>query len=511
MGLPRIVVTGASGFVGRHLLDALKEEYQILAMARRSQLRCGAPFHDNISWFQVDIAEREGLAQAFRAIRKTGGADSVIHLAGHYDFTGENHQEYWRTNVDGMRNLLEECAMLKLRRFVFASSVAACNFPPAGQTITESSPPDGEHIYSKTKKIGEQMLAEYDDRIPSCIVRLAALFSDWCEYPPLYFFLDTWLSNAWNSRVLGGRGASAIPYLHVRDAISFLRRTLAGIDRFEQREILTASPDGAVSHRELFDLSTLSYFGERRKPFLMPKLLCHIGVRARDLLGRLLGNRPFERPWMIKFLDLSLAVDAAYTRRRLDWVPRPRLQIDRRIPFMVERLKTEPVEWHRRNQAAMKEVHLRKNLRIHRLLEKHQDEIRFEFMNTVQGPEGPSRFPSYQSVSPEILDWRYVVVLRHLLNAVRTGEKGIFTAYCRDLAEKRYSGGFGVDEVCCALDLVGRIARTRLLDDPESRGLESAIWDHVTMTIQFGCDQVQETFEDLVERAEVGEASFASE
>jgi hypothetical protein len=102
-----------------------------------------------------------------------------------------------------------------------------------------------------------------------------------------------------------------------------------------------------------------------------------------------------------------------------------------------------------------------------------------------------------------------VVVLRHLLNAVRTGEKGIFTAYCRDLADKRFSGGFSVDEVCSALDLVGRISRSKLLDDPESRGLESAIWDHVTMTIQFGCDQVQETFEDLVERAEVAEAGFS--
>jgi hypothetical protein len=46
-----------------------------------------------------------------------------------------------------------------------------------------------------------------------------------------------------------------------------------------------------------------------------------------------------------------------------------------------------------------------------------------------------------------MLDWRFVVVLRHLLNSVRTGEKAIFTAYCRDLAEKRFTQGFAVDEV----------------------------------------------------------------
>ena len=55
-------MTGASGFIGRHLLDALKDSYQIIAMARRSQARCGAPFHPNISWYQVDIGDREPLA-----------------------------------------------------------------------------------------------------------------------------------------------------------------------------------------------------------------------------------------------------------------------------------------------------------------------------------------------------------------------------------------------------------------------------------------------------------------
>mgnify|MGYP000243527337 CR=1 FL=1 len=37
MGLPRIIVTGSSGFIGRHLLDALKEDYRIYALARRSR------------------------------------------------------------------------------------------------------------------------------------------------------------------------------------------------------------------------------------------------------------------------------------------------------------------------------------------------------------------------------------------------------------------------------------------------------------------------------------------
>jgi hypothetical protein len=230
----------------------------------------------------------------------------------------------------------------------------------------------------------------------------------------------------------------------------------------------------------------------------MPPLLARIGVWGRDLLGRMLGNRPFERPWMVSYIDRDLAVDASHSHRLLQWEPRARLLLPRRVPFMIENLKTEPVEWHRRNRAAMKEVHLRKNLRIHRLLEKHHDEIRSEFVDGhLIGSEGPERFPHYQSVPREILEWRFTVVLRHLLNAVRTGEKGLFTAYCRDLAEKRYRDGFGAIEVCNALEALDDTCREKVQLDDEAEGLEQAMHDYLTMTVQFGCDQVLETYEEL--------------
>ncbi len=493
----RVVVTGASGFIGRHLLESLKESYRVYGIARRSQVRSGAPIHPNITWFQVDIAERESLAAAFRAIRQAGGADVVVHLAAHYDFTGDNDPEYQRTNVDGLRNVLEESVSLAPRLFVFASSVAACAFPPRGGSLNEDSAPDGDHIYAVTKRLGEEMLGEYEGRLHTVIVRFAALFSDWCEYPPLYFFLETWLSKAWNYRVLGGRGASAIPYLHVRDAVAFIRRVLVRGPQLESREVVIASPDGALSHIELFELAFVSHLGIRRRPLLLPRALCRFGVWGRDLVGRLMGNRPFERPWMVKYIDLALTIDASRSRRRLGWEPRERLDLTRRIPFLVEHMKTEPVEWHRRNHAAMKQVQLRTHLRIHRLLEKNHDLIRSQFIEALVGPEGGRRFPSYQGVKPEILAWRFTIVLRHLMNAVRTGDKGVFTAYCRDLAVKRFEEGFEAHEVCGALSQLDRVCVAAILADPEGTGLEAKLKDHLSMTIQFGCDQIQEIFEEL--------------
>ena len=134
-----IIITGASGFIGRHLLDRIKERYRIFGIARRSQVRSGAPVHSNIQWFQVDIAEREELERAFVRIRDQGGARIVIHLAAHYDFTGREDPEYERTNVVGLRNVLDCCRSLEIDHFVFSSSLAAWAIAASATSIRATS------------------------------------------------------------------------------------------------------------------------------------------------------------------------------------------------------------------------------------------------------------------------------------------------------------------------------------------------------------------------------------
>jgi nucleoside-diphosphate-sugar epimerase len=496
-GLPRLIVTGASGFVGRHLLDVLKEDYRIYGMARRSQARSGAPVHPNITWFQADIGDRKTIEAVFHRIRAEGGAEILIHLAAHYDFTGDEHPEYHRTNVDGLRNVLDFAGAAGVRWFVFSSSLAACRFPAPGEALTESSPPDGDHIYARTKGIGERMLREYRSAFRSVIVRFAALFSDWCEYAPLYMFLDTWLSSRWNRRLLGGKGLSAIPYLHVQEIPRFFTSLLDRLDELPPEQVLIASPDGAVSHLDLFEAACRDYFGQRVRPVFTPKALCGPGMRLRDLVGRIAGERPFERPWMAEYIDLAMTTDSLRSRQLLSWGPRPRLELLRRMPFLIENLKTDPVEWNRRNRAAMKEVRLRSYLRIHQLLERHEQEICEEYTARLTGPEGRERFASYQSVSADQHEWHHKVVLRHLMNAVRTRERAVLVSYCGDLAARRFREGFRSHEVCDALQLLNQICFKTLLRDPEAAGLKEEMYDHITTTLRAGCDRAQEVFEEL--------------
>ena len=507
---PRLLVTGASGFVGRHLLDAFKDTYRIFGLARQTQSRSGAPEHPNISWFQVDNGDRATLESVFRAIRDSGGAEVAIHLAAHHDFTGEKHPEYWRASVVGLRNVLDMCRLTGIRSFVFASSVAACHYPRPGQALTEINPADGEHIYATTKRVGEEMLREYRADFHSVIVRFAALFTDWCEYSPLFMFLSTWLSNAWHRRILAGDGLSAIPYLHVHDLAPLFTRLLERLDRLEPEQVLLASPDGAVSHLELFDAACLHYYGHRVKPILMPRLLCGPGVYLRDLVGRAAVERPFERPWMLEYIDRQFNVDALRTRQLLDWGPRPRLEILRRMPFLIENLKTDPLEWHRRNRAALKAVHVRSNLRIHHLIEKHELQINEEFTRRLTGLDGPGRFASYQAMEPDQLQWSTKVILRHLMNTVRTRDKAVLISYCRDLAAHRFQQGFKAREVCDALELLNQVCFKILRRDPDSEGLREDMFDHVTMTLRAGCDQAQDVFETM-EANGVGRAASRSD
>ena len=71
---PRIVVTGASGFVGRHLVEALERNHGIFALARGGPASRGFPPPVSVSWLTADIGQAADGTRAFERIRAAGGA-----------------------------------------------------------------------------------------------------------------------------------------------------------------------------------------------------------------------------------------------------------------------------------------------------------------------------------------------------------------------------------------------------------------------------------------------------
>jgi dihydroflavonol-4-reductase len=141
------VVTGAAGFIGWHLVQALaQDEVEVRAVDVQPD---PAPFRlGSVRYVRLDIRDGERLAALIE------GADTVYHLASaHLEVTASD--DYYReVNVDAAWALAEACAATGVRRLVHVSSVGIYGHvesPPA----REDAPTRPQNVYEWTKLEGE--------------------------------------------------------------------------------------------------------------------------------------------------------------------------------------------------------------------------------------------------------------------------------------------------------------------------------------------------------------------
>ena len=508
---PSIVVTGASGFIGRHFVIAVSEKFRLFCIARRSQKEIGIPHHDNIHWLQVDITNRKHLLNAFNYIKDHNGADYVLHLASYYDFTMKENPAYEQINITGTRNVLEISKLLGVKRFIFPSSVAACKFPPNGKALTEESPVDADFAYARSKRIAEKMMREYSEFFPCSIVRLAAVYSDWCEYPMLYMLLKYWLSgNKLMSRVITGYGESAVPYVHIKDIIKLFMRIIDISDTLPRLAVYNASPQGCVSHNELFEAVTRYYYGHGFKPFRIPKLLAFWGLAIISFLGRLNSKKTLEQPWMSDYIDKKLNVNASATYHALGWKPTPRFHILRRLFILTENATSHSDNWTFRNEILHQRVAYRKSTTIYDILTELRESLVEDIIKEIMKPEYGPRFPNYRKMDHETLKW-YITLNYQLVTAtVKSRDRSIISTYARDIAFKRHFDGFGVKEVRDLWLLIGNTMKASLLTRPELKDSKQKVDDYIILTSQLAADEFEDTM-SAAAFAEAGEFDTATQ
>lgn len=501
--LPTILLTGASGFIGRNFLEAAKNHFKIYAMSRSITDRSSIPKHPNIEWIDADIGNFFYLHSALSEVRLRGGVDYLLHLASFYDFNYDDNPEYIRTNLVGTKNVLEEARRLKIKRFIFASSLAACDFSKKG-IINEQSPADADFWYARTKREGEEMLRTYSTDFPCAIVRFAAGFSDWCEYGPLYVFLNTWLSRNWKSRILGGKGQSAITYLHVNCLVRFLLRIIEINHQLPRIGTYIASPDKPVSHLELFNRATRFYFGNTVKPFFMPKPVASLGVHGMDIIGKITGKKPFEKPWMMQYVDKQLRVDSSYTRATLAWEPIERYKMSRRLLFIIERMKSYPYEWHNRNTKMLKTLPVKSNFLIYEGLDRVREKVMDRSINYLRSEANKNRFLNYRHLHYETLQKDLVTIYQFLSASIRSRDRMSMLTYARQLAFMRTRQGFPFEEVRDAINAIGQIVQEELQKIPLLEGMDQFIYDEVSLTFQLMVDELEGGYEDAAKELGIG-------
>jgi len=496
--LPTVVVTGASGFIGRHFVIAVSEKFRLFCIARRSQKEVGIPYHDNIDWLQVDITNRKNLLNVFEYIKDQGGADYVLHLAGYYDFTQKGNPAYEQINVTGTRSILDMSKLLGIKRFIFSSSVAACEFPPRGKALTEESPADADFPYARSKRSAENIIKKYSEAFPCSIVRLAAVYSDWGEYPLLYMLLKHWLStNKLMSRIVTGHGKSAVPYIHIKDLIKLFLRIIEISDILPRLAIYNASPQGSVSHNELFRTATRYYHGYNVKPLLIPKIFVRLGLTLISILGWLKGKTTLEQPWMAEYIDKKLSVDASATYNALGWKPTPRYHILRRLLFLTEKMTSRPNDWAFRNEALLQRVVYRKSITIYDILTELRESLVEKIVEEVMKPGNEQRFPNYRKLYREMLKWYVTLNYQLVTAAVRNRDRSIIPTYAQEIAYKRYVEGFKATEVRDLWLLIGKTMKESLLTRPELKGSKQKVDDYIILTSQLAADEFEDIFEIL--------------
>jgi nucleoside-diphosphate-sugar epimerase len=496
--LPGIVVTGASGFIGRHFVIAVSGKFRLFCIARRSQKEVGIPYHKNIHWLQLDITNQNDLRNAFRYIKDHGGADYVLHLAGYYDFTMKENPAYEQINVTGTRYILDMSKLLGIKRFIYSSSLAACKFPSYNNVLTEKSPIDADFPYARCKRKEETIIREYSKIFPCSIVRLAAVYSDWCEYPMLYILLNYWLSGKkLTSKILTGRGESAIPYIHIKDVIKLFLRIIEISDTLPHLGVYNASPQGSVSHNELFKTGTRYYYGGNIKPFRMPKPAAAVGLIVISFLGWLNGKKTLEQPWMAGYIDKKLSVDASATYKALNWKPTPRYHILRRLLFLTEKMNSHPNNWTFRNEVLIRKVAFRKSTEIYDILSELRESLVDKIIEEVIKPENDHRFPNYRKMYRELLKWYITLNYQLVAATVRIRDRSIIPIYAREIAFKRYMDGFKAEEVKDIMLLIGKTMKESLLTRPELKGSNRQVDDYIILTSQLAADEFEDAYEIL--------------
>ena len=170
----RIVVTGATGFIGCQLAQILAGLGHDLVATGRAASEVESTRLARLEKAGVRVEVGSLLDPGFAAtLTKT--CEVVIHLAA-AQHEGNVPDSYFRDiNVSGTRHLLEAAIHAGARRFVYGSTIGVYG-AAADQELTELTPPRPENIYAATKLEAEQLVSAHSSQIETCIGRISETY-----------------------------------------------------------------------------------------------------------------------------------------------------------------------------------------------------------------------------------------------------------------------------------------------------------------------------------------------
>lgn len=170
----KILVTGATGFIGIKLVENLRAKgHEIFALCRNLE-KAKAKLSDNCHIIIGDITDKNSLSGCCEGIDMVY---QLVGLSGNELPSDYQFKRFRKVNVEGLRNIVEEAQRAKVKRFVQVSSIAAMGIvqkmPITGQSKCEPYLP-----YQVSKREGELLILEKvkNEKFPAIIIRPAKVY-----------------------------------------------------------------------------------------------------------------------------------------------------------------------------------------------------------------------------------------------------------------------------------------------------------------------------------------------
>jgi len=300
--MTKILITGATGFVGRTLFENLKskKKYLVHLSTRNNQeklLEGEKTF--NISEIDSNTNWKDAL----------DGVDCIVHCAARAHMMEKKQTDslnsYRRVNVDGTRNLAKQAAAIGIKRFIFLSSIKVNGEETiASKSFKYDDIPQPEDAYGITKWEAEQALFEISKQTGLEVVIIR---------PPLVYgegvkgnFLR--LLNLVYKQI-------PLPFANINNLRSFI-----GLDNLLDLIICCIQHPKAAGKTFLVsdgeDVSTSDLIKKLSKLMNRSPRLFQVPQSIIQLIGRLVGKSS-----EIKRLLGSLRIDNSYAREILGWSP----------------------------------------------------------------------------------------------------------------------------------------------------------------------------------------------
>ena len=308
----RVLITGATGFLGSHLCRRFVHEGHDVTALHRPTSTLSAIEDLSLNEAVADITDAEAVASA------VAGHEVVIHAAAHGAYWRRYAGLQKRVNVGGTRNVLDACAQHGVRRLIHVSSMVAIGVPsvptrPAGEDFPFNLPVD-RLSYPATKRQAEaEVLRAVEGGLDAVIVNPTSIFGPF----EAHYRGGEMIEKVRHGKVVtyftGGRNV-----VHVDDVVVGI---VAALQRGQRGERYILGGDN-VSYRQIAQIAAEELGIE--KPFLpVPPLLTGLLAAALEPLGNVRGQRPWITFDVHYFSSRFQYYDSSKAERELQYEARP--------------------------------------------------------------------------------------------------------------------------------------------------------------------------------------------